>query len=325
MLNGVSQTQEQITKTLIFSAPIPQTLNYFKIMLEIELKPFLADDDIKDLIQKNEKNLNSFKNVDNIWQQLFDRLRAIDNTIVRSGGQSYRQAFIAGFLLISMRQIEEYNFLSVVNHLKSQITVTDGAAVPLTILEKRSQELNAHHLKKIIPLIDQAIANKSFSLDLSLKNLTRLPREIFENPAYLHFWENLRIFNCSFNHLLVIPEEIVMLNSLFIFYCDHNALKSLPDRLFKLPFLQSVFASCNLISEISNEHTWSPKLKIVDLEGNFLDNLSNQEKLSLNLRQPSKTITSINDFTFEPLFIGLDESYNHDSFKENHSVNRPGR
>ena len=105
--------------------------------------------------------------------------------------------------------------------------------------------LTSKDLKKLIPLIQEAIPNLE-RLDLSNNELTTLTKSI-ENLR------SLKVLKLSDNQIANLPENLGNLINLNNLILDNNALTSLPKSIINLIYLNNLSAENNQIARVSEE------------------------------------------------------------------------
>ncbi|MEM6840221.1 MAG: COR domain-containing protein [Cyanobacteria bacterium P01_C01_bin.120] len=118
----------------------------------------------------------------------------------------------------------------------------------------------------LLRLIDQAAAEGWKELDLSRKELTKLPPKIKQLTQ-------LELLNLRFNRLSDLPSEIGQLKKLKSLYLRHNQLSKLPPEIRQLTNLQSFDLSNNRLSGLPWEITQLASLQLFDLSNNRLSGL----------------------------------------------------
>jgi len=83
-------------------------------------------------------------------------------------------------------------------------------------------------------------------LDISDKNLTKLPLKIFKLTS-------LRTFYCNNNQLTKLPKELGRLTSLNVLYCSDNKLAELPKEIGQLTSLYKLYCSNNKLTKLPKE------------------------------------------------------------------------
>jgi Leucine-rich repeat (LRR) protein len=319
MKSGTSFNSHEFIAPLLFGGIQQFTTSFNKDQMRSELELYLETDEIEQILQNDENHFARLWSTDIVWQELLYRLHAIDDNIstIPQGGLSARTAFITGFAKIKSQQQSELDFLSA-NHFIRTKNIGERK-ITLTKLEEQNIELDNYNYQVIMPIIIDTLLTKSTILNLSLRNLTRLPRRIFNFPELLHFLKNLEIMNCSHNHLMLIPNEMQMLTSLRMFVCHYNFLQSLPDSLFELPCLEKLYVGNNAIEKIEDTHFWSATLKVVDLDGNYLDQITDAVRLKLRTLQPRKMLL-LEPFDYVSGFVNSIE----ESLSEYSRANRLG-
>jgi len=122
---------------------------------------------------------------------------------------------------------------------------------------------------KIKDLIIEVQRSRAIVLDLSFKNITSLPLEIFKLknltkldvscnelssiPPQIAELKNLTELDISFNHLSSLPLEIFKLKNLTRLYVSGNKLSSLPPEIFNLKNLTQLYISGNKLSSLPTE------------------------------------------------------------------------
>ena len=113
--------------------------------------------------------------------------------------------------------------------------------------------------------LNSALINKNSAcyLDLSSKNLTSIPSNLFE-------LKNLRILRLNNNQISEIPAEIENLNKLTHLYLADNILTDLPPQIVELKHLQEIELGNNQFSRFPTYLDSLKKLRIIGLESNPL-------------------------------------------------------
>lgn len=91
-----------------------------------------------------------------------------------------------------------------------------------------------------------ADAEKIVRLDLSFKNLTKI-------PAYIHLLSGLKELNLSYNYLRVLPKELGDLKKLRVLDLGYNHFTEIPGCIFNLEFLEMLNLEANHITKLPKE------------------------------------------------------------------------
>ncbi len=97
---------------------------------------------------------------------------------------------------------------------------------------------------ELLVLIEQAAAEGRKTLDLSGKELTKIPEALAKLT-------NLRVLNLSYNQITEIPEALAKLTNLSELNLSHNQISEIPKALAKLTNLMVLYLSYNQIIKIS--------------------------------------------------------------------------
>jgi Leucine-rich repeat (LRR) protein len=100
----------------------------------------------------------------------------------------------------------------------------------------------------VLKIIEQAAAEGWQTLDLSRRELTEIPKEIYK-------LKNLTQLNLSSNQISEIPDTIPELKNLKILVLDYNQISEIPDAIAELKNLTTLDLSSNQISAISDTIT----------------------------------------------------------------------
>ncbi|MEH2151032.1 COR domain-containing protein [Nostoc sp.] len=120
--------------------------------------------------------------------------------------------------------------------------------------------------EELLEIIEQAVRDKVTTLDLSHKDLKKLPEEIGKLT-------NLEILDLRYNQLSSLPEEIGKLTNLETLYLRNNQLSSLPPEIVQLSNLQSLYLSTNQLSSLPPEIVQLSNLQNLYLHNNQLSSL----------------------------------------------------
>jgi small GTP-binding protein len=120
--------------------------------------------------------------------------------------------------------------------------------------------------EKVMQLIREAYERKLTKLDLSYRQMTRLPSGIGE-------LENLRELDLSYNQLTKLPCEIGEFKNLTTLDLSYNQLTKLPSEIGELESLTEFDLSNNKITQLPSEITELKNLTELDLSHNHLTQL----------------------------------------------------
>jgi internalin A len=157
---------------------------------------------------------------------------------------------------------------------------------------------------ELLQLIERAKAENWTELDLSSKELTEIPPEMFQLsqltkldlsfnqitkiPDAIAALSNLQRLDLSFNKRTKIPDEIAALSNLQEFYLSKNRITEIPNAIAALSNLQNLILSGNKITEIPNAIAALSNLQQLHLDQNRITEipdgiaaLSNLQKLDL--------------------------------------------
>ncbi len=126
-------------------------------------------------------------------------------------------------------------------------------------------------------VIKRVRKSKNIELDLSDKDLTTVPPEVFQV-------NQLVSLNLCNNHLRCLPPEIGQLTNLKELHLGLNQLRSLPDEIRQLTNLEKLFLWKNHFTSIPSAICELPHLIELDLGCNHLTELPQQISQLLNLQ-----------------------------------------
>ena len=114
--------------------------------------------------------------------------------------------------------------------------------------------------------------------DCSWNGLTSLPSEIGRLI-------NLQVLDCTGNELISLPSEIGSLTNLQRLYCSNNQLTSLPSQIGRLTNLQVLYCySGNQLTSLPPEIGYLANLQELDCSNNQLTSLPSEIGHLINLR-----------------------------------------
>ncbi|SHE67344.1 Leucine Rich Repeat [Bacteroides luti] len=137
-------------------------------------------------------------------------------------------------------------------------------------------------------------------LDLSNRNLTEVPQEIFQCI-------NLRKLILSNNLINNIPPQIVSLRKLKVLDLSHNKISQLYANVFKLPALETLNISYNSLNKIPHQIKES-NIKNLLVQNNLISNIdvkaiSELEKLNISYNKLTSFVLKQGDFNLRHLWI----------------------
>lgn len=167
------------------------------------------------------------------------------------------------------------------NDLKQKLFAIQGVAHNLNTMQEIDVLLNAINIALIIPIITYSILLEKKELDLTGKQLTRIPEQILTDPNYQKFWTKLKRFICASNQLRTIPESISVCVKLEYFSCHSNILAYLPQSLSELNIEH--FICCR--NQLRSLPHFKPSLKWLLCHENQLESLPENLGQCINLRE----------------------------------------
>ena len=257
---------------------------------------------------------------DMMLQPLYNRLRAIDNTLpaeLETAANATQKTslvfFKEAFEKIKAKQQQEMTYLTqhhpdLMAKPEYAAALAQNTSVSLKSLETKSAVLDAINSEIITATIDKDV--NSTRLDLCGAHITRLPVTLFNHADYANFWQNLIDLLCSDNQLTEL--NLQKLSNLQGLNCENNPIEklnlqglSLLAHIYcrsshRIPYLNLTGAHPNVQSYFSDEQLRIRAMWDNRFAESTRKNLFNVLSSSDSLEERQKAITQLgSDYTYK--------------------------
>lgn len=250
------------------------------------LKGHLNHEILHEMVQSFLKQLHNIDESINIMPQGDQSIKDLFDAALKKARASLRDEIIH-LCRVTQSRMDPYPYLATI--ITKPDYILEMSAKELVRLNSEIEQLNKNIIEDAVR---KSKENNRLCLSVNGTCLTRIPKEVLNNPDHELYWSNLQILelrnnslqnlpndlpdklknlknlNLSMNALMVVPECITKMARLRALNLSYNQLKNIPEEIANMPKLSSLDFSHNKLTQLSDAICHMPQLAHLNISDN---------------------------------------------------------